>query len=390
MAKNRTRRDSKTGAIYRDGRGWRVQILLGYDPASGKPIAKKVRAATHEAAVEALYVLQQSSRTNTLAAPTGLTLARYAEEWLEQRVKPSKAPKTFEQRRWVLNQHILPTLGKKRLDKVTRREVQVLVSSLANQTAQLRSKNSSSEPRLLGRRTLEVAVATLHALYRSAIKDGLAGANPAKDIDLPQAQQKRPQFLTPDQLAKLLASLEGSPVRELVRFMLATGTRVGEATGLRWQDVDLSNRLVRISGQLQRVGSQLTYRPTTKTNQDRTLTIHSSLAEDFQNVKASQMIHGWSDPDGIVFLNPYGRRMDSKYVNQQLQRACRSAGIPPVSPHKLRHTAATLALMETGDLHAVQKLLGHKQVALTSNLYGHATAERLRPVTDALGKLLQG
>ena len=62
--------------------------------------------------------------------------------------------------------------------------------------------------------------------------------------------------------------------------------------------------------------------------------------------------------------------------------------IPVVSPHKLHHTTATLALMETGDLHGVQKMLDHQQVALTSNLYGPATAERLRPITDALGQLV--
>ena len=58
-----------------------------------------------------------------------------------------------------------------------------------------------------------------------------------------------------------------------------------------------------------------------------------------------------------------------------------------MSPHKQRHTATTLALMETSDLHGVQKMLVHQQVALTSNLYGRATAERLGPITDALGKL---
>src|ERR1019366_10455293 len=93
-------------------------------------------------------------------------------------------------------------------------------------------------------------------------------------------------------------------------------------------------------------------------------------------------------PDGIVLLNPWGRRIYQKFVCTELAAACVKAEIPVVSPHKLRHTASTLAPMETGDLHGVQKMLGHQQVDLTSNLYGHATAERLRPITDALGKLV--
>ena len=57
----------------------------------------------------------------------------------------------------------------------------------------------------------------------------------------------------------------------------------------------------------------------------------------------------------------------------------------PVPLHKLRHTAATIALTETRDLHSVQMMLGHQHVALTANLYGHAIAEGLRPTLDALG-----
>jgi site-specific recombinase XerD len=112
------------------------------------------------------------------------------------------------------------------------------------------------------------------------------------------------------------------------------------------------------------------------------------LAERFKTMKAGQVVNGYSDPDGIAFLSEHGRRFDPRNVNKELAEVCVKAKIPVVSPHKLRHTAATLALMETGDLHGVQKMLGHQQVALTSNLYGHATAERLRPITDALGKIV--
>ena len=89
-----------------------------------------------------------------------------------------------------------------------------------------------------------------------------------------------------------------------------------------------------------------------------------------------------------MFLNPWGRGINQKFVCTEQAAACVKSEIPVVSPHKLHHTAATLALMETGDLHGVQKMLDHQQVALTSNLYGPATAERLRPITDALGQLV--
>ncbi len=408
--KTRTRRDNRTGAIYKDGDGYRAQILLHYDPATGEPVYKKVRAKTHELAVIALEKLQHSARLQPLAAPSRLNLRKYIEEWLETHVKPTKAPKTYAQYRWVLTQHVLPTLGNKPLERVTRRDVRALVAALIQHPVQPKNKplkrnrkpeEPTSKPKpteqdadakpvkTLSRRTIQAAVMVLHTAYEAAVRDGLATSNPAQYVELPPTANKPAQFLTPPEVARLNKALEGSPVRDLIRFMLGTGTRLGEATGLRWQDVDLKRRTVRIAGQLQRIDGQLSYRPTTKTNQDRQLPIPAWLAQSLTAIKGSHIIVGKPDPDGIVFLNPYGRRFDPKFVHARLAEACKAAGLQPIGPHKLRHTAATIALMETGDLHAVQMMLGHNQVALTANLYGHAITEGLRPTLEALGKTVK-
>ena len=105
------------------------------------------------------------------------------------------------------------------------------------------------------------------------------------------------------------------------------------------------------------------------TNQDRMLTMSPWLAEELMSMKAKQVLDENADPDVIVFLNPWGRRIDQKFVCTELAAACVKAEVQVLSPHKLRHSAATtLALMEAGDLHGVQKMLGHQQVALASNL----------------------
>jgi integrase len=100
------------------------------------------------------------------------------------------------------------------------------------------------------------------------------------------------------------------------------------------------------------------------------------------------LVEGIQDPDGIVFLNPYNRRLDPKYVRDRLKELCREAKVPIISPHKARHTAATLALGATGELHTVQKMLGHAQVSLTANLYGHGTAEAQKRVANVLEDLI--
>lgn len=387
------RRDSGTGSIYKDGDGYRVAILTGYDSVTGKPQYRKVRVQTHAEAVDTLKRMQVDAHRGQLTAATGVTVADYLQHWLETKIKPLKAPKTYEQYAWTVRDHILPNLGKKMLDKVTRPEVQALIGAKSQQTVKPRtsdpSKVGKAPAKTLSRSTLYRIRAVLHAAYENAIKDGLVGRNPCTHVELPTEAKARPVFLSPQEASALLTHAKSSDIPELLSFLLVTGTRISEALGIRWDDVDLKAGRVEIRGQLQRVNSALVRRETTKTSHHRTLPLSASIVAALKALKAKQMVEGLEDPDRLVFLNPFGRRLDIKYVSGKLKGVCRQAGIPEISPHKLRHTAATLALAETGDLHAVQKMLGHQQVALTVNLYGHATAETLRSVTNAIERAIK-
>ncbi len=169
--------------------------------------------------------------------------------------------------------------------------------------------------------------------------------------------------------------------------MLLTGCRIGEALGVRWADIDFDNNSVRICGQLQRVkGSGIVYRQATKTNQVRIVPIGEDLAKQLRHMQIEQAMHGHEDADGIAFLNEAGKRFDPRHVSDILKDLCKASGVKEISPHKLRHTAATLALESGESLFGVQKMLGHAQVALTANLYGHSSIESIRPVVDALIK----
>ena len=383
------KRDNKTGSIYKDGDGYRVAVLVAYDSVTGKPKYRKARAASHAEAVEALGKMQHELRGGKLSTASGVTVGEYLTHWLETKIKPMRAPKTYAQYEWTVRDHILPNLGKKKLDRLNRAEVQALIGTKSFQTTKPRAAAPTApNTKRLSRSTLYRIRAVLHTAYQNAIKDGLAMKNPCDHVELPPESNKAPVFLNPAQAVKLIETAQTSEMPELLTFMLTTGARIGEATAIRWQDLDLIAGQVRITGQLQRVESKLERRETTKTNQTRILPLGKSLVAALQNLRMRQAIDGTEDPDNIVFLNVYGRRLDTKYVAIKLKTICRKAGIPEVSPHKLRHTAATLALAETGDLHAVQKMLGHQQVALTSNLYGHATAETLRPLSNAMERIL--
>lgn len=187
-----------------------------------------------------------------------------------------------------------------------------------------------------------------------------------------------------EKLRKLQAELP-----EFWNFLFMTGTRLAEACGVRWQDIDFDAGTVRISGQLLRTDKVLAYVAGTKTNQIRSLHLVESLLNQLKALKSKQLIDGVSDPEGIVFLNPYGRRLDPKFVRDRLAELCTAAKVKVISPHKARHTAATLAHAATADIHAVQKLLGHSQVSLTADLYGHSSSIAQKRVAKALEELIR-
>ncbi|MBX7131084.1 MAG: site-specific integrase [Fimbriimonadaceae bacterium] len=383
---SRGRRANGDGWVYKDGNSYRVKVAAGVDPVSGKIRYRSARAKSHAEALDVLRRLQSEKLTGKLMPSANRTLGGYLEGWLERNVKPNRAPNTYRQYAWIVNSHVIPHLGKRDMDKVTRPDVQALLATKAKQKVQPRSGAGSPIDKTLSRSTMRLIRAILHAAYQDAIRDGLTARNPVQHVQLPPEARKPPAFLDPDQAAALMKAARDSDLADLFRFMLSTGTRIGEATGVRWQDLDLERGFVRISGQLQRIDGKLTYRPVTKTNQDRAIPISPTLVEAFRTLRIAQDVNDVRDADGIVFLNAEGRKLDPKFVSKRLAKVCQAAGVPVISPHKLRHTAATVALAETGDLHGVQKMLGHQQVALTANLYGHATAETIRSVTNSIEK----
>jgi integrase len=387
MAKSKGKRDSGSGTITKDGDGYRVKVFVGHDPATGNRRYKSARAKTHAEAVEMLGKLQAKHPKGSYNPAKLPTLSEYAHAWLEK-VKAFKTPATYRQYEWVLRTHVLPTLGGKRLDKITRPDVKALATALSKQKRKPKTPGGAPGP-TLSRRAVESAVAVLRTVMNDALQDGAISENPVRKIELPRAARKEAQWLGPADVPKLVAALEGNPARELIVFLLATGTRLGEATGLRWSDVDLENRAVKVCGQLQRVNGKLVRLDHTKTNQDRLLGIPPFFADELRGMAVNQDLLGIRDPEGIVFLNAEGRRWDQKNVNNHLKAACRKAGLPELSAHKLRHSFASLALAETGDIHAVRKTLGHQQSRLTTDLYGHVTAETLRPVMGAVWRVME-
>jgi integrase/recombinase XerC len=226
----------------------------------------------------------------------------------------------------------------------------------------------------LSNRSLARHLSTLRSFFRWACREGHIEKSPAKGLPAPRVPKTLPRAMTLPDTERLLDADEETliPERERALFELlyATGLRVSEAAGLDMEDVDFSERLVRVTG---------------KGSRERIVPFGDAAADALRTYLPSRaaLRHRAKD-DGEtgdpLFVNARGGRLTTRSMARLLKRRLRAAGLPEqISPHALRHTFATHLLQAGADLRAIQELLGHASLSTTQK-YTHLDAARLREV----------
>ena len=185
------------------------------------------------------------------------------------------------------------------------------------------------------------------------------------------------RFLTHDQVADL-ADACGSEYRLMVLFLAYTGLRWGEMAALRVHRLDFLRRRALVAESVTPVRGVMTFGPT-KGHERRDVPIPRFLLEDL-----AQHVAG-SVSDDLVFRGIRGAALRYPVFQRgALNQACEQIGIPRLTPHELRHTAASLAIASGADIKVVQQMLGHKSATMTLDQYGHLFGDRLDVVADAM------
>ena len=221
------------------------------------------------------------------------------------------------------------------------------------------------ETRKLAPATIKRRVACLKGLFGWLRRRGIIPANPFLEVELRvRVPDRLPRSLGPGAAKLLLEAADASPTltRLSVRLLLATGMRVGELATLRIGDVDLSEGTVRLVGKGDR--------------QRRAFLANELLAQELARYLAVERA---SAPSGDrLFVATSGKAQSAASIRARIKGVARSAGLErSVTPHVLRHTAATV-LVESGvDIRFIQKLLGHRSIS-TTQLYTHVSDRALR------------
>ena len=169
---------------------------------------------------------------------------------------------------------------------------------------------------------------------------------------------------------------------ELYYLDLATGLRRGELLGLKWTDIDLRRKTMRIQRSIARQNGSVGEVPLKTKNAYRTL----PLSEDAVEVLKEQKKKAGDSP--YVFPSPAREPMTPDTVLHRLQRVLKRAGLPRIRFHDLRHTFATLALQNGVDVKTVSGMLGHYSAGFTLDTYAHVTTSAQIQAANTMGSVL--
>jgi integrase/recombinase XerC len=214
-------------------------------------------------------------------------------------------------------------------------------------------------------------LSAIRSFYRYLMREKLVTANPIANTSSPKLDKHLPDFLTADEIARLLAAPDpakplGQRDRAFMELLYASGLRVSELANLEMAQVDLESDEIRVWGKGSKERVVLMGKP-------------AATALTFYLSGGRPALLG-KKKSPSVFLNYEGGRLTERSVQRILSKYARAAGIARrVHPHMLRHTFATHLLDGGADLRVVQELLGHANLA-TTQIYTHVTQTQARKV----------
>ncbi len=217
-------------------------------------------------------------------------------------------------------------------------------------------------------------VASLKSFFNYLhIKLNFVDTNPAANLDSPKIKKRMPRYLTYEESIGFLAGIDGKfKARDLAIFaiFLNCGLRLSELVGINLKNINLDKRTLRVIG---------------KGNKERMVYLNDLCIEAIKNyLEVRPEVTNQSDMDAL-FISSKGRRISNRMVEILAKKYFEKAGLDYelYSPHKLRHTAATLMYREGNvDIRTLQELLGHTSLA-TTQIYTHIKNDDLRDAAES-------
>jgi integrase len=308
--------------------------------------------------------------------------------WLEDNVKRNRRPRTLANYRLQVDKHIVPALGRIKLNNLTAAHIQGFYN------AKLDTGLAPS--------TVRYIHAVLHKALKQAVKWKLVAENVSEAVDLPKLEKEEPRTLSPEEARRFLQAARTDRLEALFVAAFTTGLRQGELLALRWEDVDFETGTLSVSRQVQRkrrdgsgqdepglVFSQPKSKDGRRTVRLSTLALETLRSHRERQMEEKRKAGALYRDEGLLFATRIGTPIDAQnVVNRHFKQLLRRTGLPDIRFHDLRHTCATFLARENVNPKIVQDTLGHANLGMTLGVYSHVQAAMKDEAALAMDRIL--
>ncbi len=235
----------------------------------------------------------------------------------------------------------------------------------------------------------------INQTINDALRKGLLISNPCQLITLPKCERYQSTFYSAAQLQKLFEAVADDPLAPLIRIAALYGLRRSELLGLQWDSIDFDNELVTIRHTVSKVTKTVAKDKTKNASSRRSFPLTAEARAIFEKAREDERQNRQTcgkayQNNPYVFKWPDGRPFSPDYVSKHFRALLSKHGLPHIRFHELRHSCASLLLNNGCTLKDVQEWMGHSDVKMTANLYGHLDATHKKGMADMLNNSLWG
>ena len=381
-----------TGIVCR-GKSYSFTVPMGMD-VNGKQIRKYLTWTPPEGLTEKKAdklakeeYLNFKNRCKGLSAfNENMRYKELTEEYFKVYAPNKLKPITAYNYEKMVNYHFMDYFGNKKLKDIT-------PGMLTDFFCKLTITNNKGEEVPIGFATAKKLYTIMQSVFHFAVSQGYLKETPCKGVILPSkdvTKDEKRKYLLEDELPRFIKLFDGySVLNTIVKVLLYTGMRSGEALGLQWSDIDFDKRLITINHTLSDVGGKhFLTTPKTKTSH-RNIYITDSLLEILKEHKKKQhelafMLGGQFEHPEMVFTSELGNYKDRSCLNTSFKRFLKGTEFEFMTLHCLRHSNATLLLNEGVDLKIVSEHLGHSDVGTTANIYTDVLESTRKKTADII------
>jgi integrase len=365
---------------------WEARVTVGFD-ARGRQVRRSLYGKSRADAVAKMNAAIRGLALGVAPASDRQTVGDFLATWIEGQT--SIRPTTMRRYRSLIKYQLIPLLGRAKLAQLTPQQVNIA----------MRQAVAGG----LAPRTVNHARAVLRAALADAQRWGTVARNAAALAEPLEVSATRAASVRPEEARAILDAFRGTELEAVVGTALYLGMRQGEILGLRWDDVDLERKVLRVTGALHRIprdqqsDPEVLFKilePKTKRSR-RTLRIPDPLValltvQRQRQCEARLRIgSAWHEPiAGLVFTRSTGHPVEATGMTHRFENGLSRAGLTVRRFHDLRHAAATLMLASGTELKVVSTVLGHSTIGITADTYADVLQELHDDAADRLTRLI--